>query len=164
MSAAAPPEAHTMSQRSTCPRFSCRTAWMLLATVSAGANPDDALPAGFYEVTTETLMPHLEENLRYSNTQVRRCLRTQDLALAFPALGYPALQGCRLGDPRRESDSLSYALSCNGNQGTRGTAHWTLDATTLRGVLEVRLGGKNMTFSQRVTATLIGTCPLAPAP
>jgi hypothetical protein len=33
-------------------------------------------PPGLYDINTETLMPHLEDNLRYANTRERRCVRS----------------------------------------------------------------------------------------
>ena len=46
----------------------------------------ETMPAGLYEVITETGMPHLEENLRYAVTRENRCLTGEDLASAFPIL------------------------------------------------------------------------------
>src|SRR4051812_5101691 len=55
-------------------------------------------PELLYEVITETVMPHLEENLRYVTTRETRCVAQQDLFDAFPILHHPSLQGCRLGN------------------------------------------------------------------
>lgn len=41
------------------------------------------MPRRLYEITTETGMPHLENNLRYADTREKRCLSQQDLATAF---------------------------------------------------------------------------------
>jgi hypothetical protein len=38
--------------------------------------------------------------------------------------------------------------------------HWQLSTDAIVGALEVKLGGKNMTFYQRVTGYPIGDCPL----
>jgi len=121
------------------------------------------MPARLYEVTTETGMPHLEENLRYTTTHEKVCLTHQVLAAAFPILDHPALRGCRLRNEVRLGDTLSYTLAytlaCEGGHGTTGEASWQIEAQRIRGTLNVKLGGKNMTFYQRVTALPLGNCP-----
>jgi hypothetical protein len=131
---------------------------LAFALVTAAALAGETMPARLYEVTTETGMPHLEENLRYTTTRERHCLAHQALASAFPILSHPALQGCTLNQARREHDTVSYLLVCEGGHGTTGNAVWHLDAHRIRGTLNVKLGGKNMTFYQRVTATPVGEC------
>jgi hypothetical protein len=49
-------------------------------------------------------------------------------------------------------------LACTGSHGTTGSARWELGAHQLRGLLNVRLGGKNMTLYLRITATEAGQC------
>ena len=111
-----------------------------------------------YEVVTETAMPHLEENLRYTITREQRCLEPSKLWSAFPILHHAALQDCRLDQESRQKDALSYALVCKGGHGTTGHATWQLGRTQNTGTLNVKLGGKNMTFYQRVTARSLGEC------
>jgi hypothetical protein len=118
----------------------------------------DTFRAQLYDVTTETLMPHLEENLRYTTTHERRCLAHLPLAAAFPILTHPALQGCGLKNETHKDGVVSYSLVCTGGHGTTGGAIWHIDESRIRGTLNVKLGGKNMTFSQRVTAVPYGAC------
>jgi hypothetical protein len=118
----------------------------------------DASSGKLYEVTTETGMPHLEENLRYATTRERRCLSLQDLPRAFPVLGHPALVGCRLEERNRDHGIVSYALACEGGTQTTGEATWQIQEHQLRGSIYVKLGGKNMTFFQRMTARSLGAC------
>lgn len=117
----------------------------LLVLVMGPVRGADAVPPQLYELTTETTMPHLEENLRYANTTQRQCLVLSELATAFPILRHPALDGCKLEGEVRQQDSLSYQLVCTGGHGTTGTAVWHLGEHRLRGTLNVKLGGKNMT-------------------
>ncbi|HZF26404.1 MAG TPA: hypothetical protein VEZ88_09100 [Steroidobacteraceae bacterium] len=131
---------------------------IVLACSLAAAS--SALPPRFYEVTTVTAMPHLEENLRYATTHAKRCLAYADLATAstFPVLSHAALKGCRLGEENRQADSVSYALICEGGHGTTGSAVWRIGEQQMTGTLSVKLGGKNFTFYQRVTARVLGAC------
>jgi hypothetical protein len=132
----------------------------LLAIVAIGSlvRAAELMPPALYEVTTETGMPHLEENLRYSTTHETRCFAHQDLSAAFPVLEHASFKGCRLDEQKRTDDVISYLLICEGKQGTTGEAVWELAKHRIMGTLHVKLGGKNMTFYQRVTATPVGPC------
>jgi hypothetical protein len=103
-----------------------------------------------YQLTIETSMPHLEENLRYAVTREERCLSQDELLRAFPILEHPSLEGCRLNEN---------VLVCEGKtQQTTGYAQWRFEEKRISGTLSIQLGGKNMTFSQRITAIPLGAC------
>ena len=111
-----------------------------------------------YEVITETDMPHLEENLRYAVRKERRCVNRNDLSKVFWMLDEASLQDCVLVKSTEQADSALYLLKCNGGHGTTGDARWKLDPDAIKGTLRVRLGGKNMTFYQRISAKPVGAC------
>ena len=119
---------------------------------------NEAFPNAFYEVAVETSMPHLEEALRYSNTREQRCLSEQELRTAFPALSHPALKGCALKSETRDEGEFAYVLQCEGKSETTGHARWRVGDRVSVGTLLVRLGGKNMTFSQRMKVTRLRAC------
>lgn len=132
----------------------------LISVLTAVSIPaSQATPARLYEVITETGMPHLEENLRYAVTRENRCLTEEDLASAFPILKSASLADCKLRLERRYGDAASYLLVCDGKHGTTGNASWRVGAQLIVGTLNVKLGGKNMTFFQRVSAKPLGHCP-----
>jgi hypothetical protein len=131
---------------------------VLLVLPAASTDAAEMFPTRLYEVTTETGMPHLEENLRYTVTREKHCLTHQELAAAFPILSHPALKGCRLTDETHGKGTFSYSLVCTGGHGTTGEATWHVGEHQIRGTLNVKLGGKNMTFYQRVTALPLGAC------
>jgi hypothetical protein len=133
----------------------------MLSLVSAFAVSESS-PARLYEVITETGMPHLEENLRYAVTREHRCLTRDDLASQFPILKSASLADCKLRHESRHGDAISYVLICDGGHGTTGSANWRIGERSMAGTLSVKLGGKNMTFFQRVTAKLVGQCPAGP--
>lgn len=103
-------------------------------------------------------MPHLEENLRYAVTRSEQCLAREDLGSAFLMLQHPSLAGCKLREESHRNDTIFYVLVCEGAHGTTGSAAWQIAEHVIRGTLNVKLGGKNMTFFQRVTGTLTGEC------
>jgi hypothetical protein len=138
--------------------------WSLILTIAIQLSVVAIVSAAqpmprLYEVTTETGMPHLEENLRYATRVERRCMDPQELTAAFWMLGDVSLQDCRLVKLSEEPDGVSlYKLKCSGGHGTIGSAQWQFGANLISGTLNVRLGGKNMTFNQRVTAKPLGNC------
>ena len=111
-----------------------------------------------YDLTVETSMPHLEENLRYTLERDQRCLGRDDLASAFPVLHHPSLAGCKLRERSHDENTLSFQLVCDRAHGTTGQAIWQVEKHIIRGTLDVKLGGKNMTFSQRITGRALGQC------
>lgn len=111
-----------------------------------------------YEVTTATSMPHLDESLRYATRTEARCIDIRDLSGEFWMLREVSLQDCRLHKASESADAAGYVLMCDGGHGTTGTATWQLGQGAIAGTLNVRLGGKNMTFYQRITAKPIGSC------
>ena len=135
-----------------------------LAITGLGASAEQKLPPRLYEVTTETGMPHLEASLRYSDTREERCLGGDDWRTAFPILRHASLANCTLQDETLTADTISYVLTCTGGHGTSGSATWLLGEHLVRGTLTVKLGGKNMTFYQRVTARPLGACTSANRP
>jgi hypothetical protein len=108
-----------------------------------------AAEPGVYDVTASTEMPHLEENLRYATTRERRCLGADDFASLFPVLRHPSLEGCRLA---------GNLLVCASPEVATGAVRMEQAPGRVSGVLEVKMGGKNMTFAQRVEAVRRGPC------
>ena len=135
---------------------------MLFAAVvvSSVARACELMPPGRYEITTETGMPHLEENLRYATVRETRCVTRQELATAFPVLAHPSLKGCQLAAESRDGEVISYRLSCKRGFSTSGDAVWQLARKRVSGTLRVELGGKNMTFYQRVSAIRLSDCDI----
>lgn len=103
-------------------------------------------------------MPHLEESLRYATTREQRCVQLDELAALFPILRHPSLEGCHLDDEHRRGDSIRYRLACASPQVASGTARLDVAGGRIAGILEVKMGGKNMTFSQRIEAVRQRDC------
>jgi hypothetical protein len=133
-------------------RLVFRLTGLVSAFAAVSISASDTTPARLYEVVTETGMPHLEENLRYAVTRENRCLTEEQLASAFPILRHASLADCKLRHESRHGDDVSYLLVCAGGHGTTGNASWRVGEQSIVGTLNVKLGGKNMTFYQRVTA------------
>jgi hypothetical protein len=113
---------------------------------------------GVYEIDVKTLMPHLEENLRYSNSRERRCVLQGDASSLFPILNHRSLSGCKLDGATRRDDAIVFQLNCDKPTVATGAARLQTNADTMIGELNVKMGGKNMTFSQRVEARRRADC------
>lgn len=119
---------------------------------AVAANP--LLPAGEYVLAAQMLMPHLEEMRRIVERSTR-CLGEGDLRGFFPVMAQPALRGCEFGFPHASADSQRYVLVCQSARVATGTAELVRTREGLVGNLQIKMGGKNMTFAQRVEAHLL---------
>lgn len=133
----------------------------LLAAVSlcGGATPVAILRPGEYELTTQTILPHLEEALRYATNRARQCLRAPDATDVFPLLRHQAFAGCSLVPESEADDGLHFTLQCVNPQAASGSAAFEVDTSHVSAVLELKMGGKNMTLSQRLYGPRLGPCP-----
>ena len=133
----------------------------LLAAValSLHAGAPVAVRPGEYDLTTETVLPHLEEALRYATTRTRQCLGEPDATRMFPLLRHPAFAGCELLAPREAQDGLHFMLVCANPEAASGSAVFEFEPNAMSAVLELKMGGKNMTLSQRLHGPRVGPCP-----
>jgi hypothetical protein len=120
-----------------------------------------AVASGEYDLTTETVLPHLEEALRYATSRARQCLRAPDATDVFPLLRHQAFSGCSLVSDAEAGDGLHFTLQCKNPQAASGSAVFDVDAGHVSAVLELKMGGKNMTLSQRLHGPRLGPCPEA---
>jgi hypothetical protein len=141
-------------------RIALGVAASLLCTVAWASG--EAVEPGTYEIIAQTAMPHLEENLRYATTRERRCLRAHELSSVFPILQHQSLEGCKLGEESQRGNTLRYLLVCTSPQVATGVARLEAGPGRLLGVLEIKMGGKNMTFAQRIEAVRQGECDPTP--
>lgn len=130
---------------------------LALAVASAEDSPTFKPPLGSYEVTSQMIMPHLDEMRRISTT-VPRCLRESAVFGLFPVMDQPALRGCRFGFERAEGEAYHYLLVCQTARVATGSATVRLTEKGISGIVDVKMGGKNMTFSQRIEAIQAGRC------
>lgn len=117
-----------------------------------------SLVPGEYEVTTQTLLPHLEEALRYATTRARRCLASPAPSSLFPLLEHPAFAGCTLVTAGSTADEQRFELQCANAGAASGMASFRHSTGHLSAVLELKMGGKNMTLAQRVHGSRLGPC------
>ena len=132
----------------------------LLAAMSLSANAVTPVlvPPGEYDLTTQTVLPHLEEALRYATTRTRQCLCEPDATIIFPLLQHQAFSGCGLVPNTELNDGLHFTLQCTNPEAASGSAVFEVGASYVSAVLELKMGGKNMTLSQRLYGPRVGPC------
>ena len=133
------------------------TAVCVAFTLATAAGARGVYQAGRYQIESQMLLPHLEEMRRISEHQ-SLCVDGADALGFFPVALQPALRGCALvADPDAAAE-MDYVLICKSVNGASGHARLAVNGATVKGVLEAKMGGKNMTFSQHVTAHHEGAC------
>jgi hypothetical protein len=113
---------------------------------------------GLYDLTAQTVLPHLEESLRDATTRSRQCLGTQEASTLFPLLRHEAFTGCSLVHESSSDGEAHFSLRCSNPQAATGAAHFALQPGGFQAVLHIKMGGKNMTLSQRLSAQRLGAC------
>ena len=108
-----------------------------------------------YEITTTTVLPHLDEMRRQKNV-LERCITDGALAELFPLLDEPAFRGCTITAQGDANKTLQ--LVCRSVNGAAGTGRVAADGNGWRGVLMVKMGGKNMTLEHHIRAVALGPC------
>jgi hypothetical protein len=120
------------------------------------AQSTETLRPGRYAIAAQTVMPHLEEMRRITSRETR-CIHDLPSGL-FPVLRQPAMTGCVLTDEVSGGVDARYDLVCITERAATGAAKLKISEDRITGVLEVKMGGKNMTFSQHIKATWRGDC------
>ena len=131
--------------------------WCLGPLGCAKAASDFPLAAGEYAIRSNMVMPHLEE-MRRITARETRCIRQDDPLTLFPVMRQPALRGCAFGYGEARGTSFQYVLVCQSARVATGTIELTQQGAEVVGHLVVKMGGKNMTFTQHVAAVREGEC------
>jgi hypothetical protein len=120
------------------------------------AGDNVALAPGRYDLVAQTVLPNLEESLRYATTRSQRCLGNEPVDALFPILLHPAFAGCTL--LRQDAQRDVFTLQCTNAEAASGSASLLIEAQRFDATLDLKMGGKNMTLAQRVSGTRRGAC------
>ena len=137
------------------PRSFAALSAVLLAPLAVAAD-DTMVPPGLYAVKSQMVMPHLDE-MRRIIKQEQQCV-IDDPASLFSVLRQGALHGCKLGYPKKTAQSMNYVLVCQTAMVATGHIAVEPQREAFIGTMEIKMGGKNMTFTQRIEATRLGDC------
>lgn len=131
---------------------------LVLPLLASSVSAQVRITPGEYDVTSETILPHLEEALRYATTHTRECLREPDATRLFPLLLKPAFAGCHLVPAASVGDKLRLVLRCANPEAATGSAVFSVSHYKWSAELQLKMGGKNMTLSQKLTGKRVGSC------
>jgi hypothetical protein len=115
------------------------------------------LAPGSYSVASQIVMPHLDAMRREVETS-RRCLSGATPRELFSVFDQPALRGCDFAYPRATAQGVEYVLRCQSALVATGTLSLQRAGPDTVGLAAIKMGGKNMTFTQRVVARRLGAC------
>ncbi|MEM7177166.1 MAG: DUF3617 family protein [Pseudomonadota bacterium] len=105
----------------------------------------------------------IEVRIEIPNVDTRDYDFTQTLCLASGALSRlgPLGPGPMRDCPRRVSEaegSVTVEVICNGPNAGTATGHYTASSDGFTGVVQMNMGGKNMTLIERHRAERLGNC------
>ncbi len=105
---------------------------------------------------SKTLLPHLEENLSNTIKKEIRCLGHVEINTLFPILEHSSFNQCDLFQLKTEMNS--YELRCENTGAASGNAVMLIDENQFLARLNIKMGAKNMTMTQRVEAKKLSDC------
>ncbi|MGD9602608.1 MAG: hypothetical protein AB7O21_10790 [Gammaproteobacteria bacterium] len=137
--------------------FAIATSVACAAANAADVEAGFPLPEGDYTIRANMVMPHLEE-MRRMTTEERVCVTRDRVTALFPVLRQPALRGCAFGYAAQREEAVEYVLVCESARVATGSARLRRRGEIIEGQLAVKMGGKNMTFSQGIRARYVTGC------
>jgi hypothetical protein len=132
-----------------------------MAVTTALAEERSSLLSGEYEVRLRFELPHAED-VAVSKT-ARICV-TEDAdtqGLIVLSDNNP-LSRCPPSNIRRDGQSLTFDLICAGHNQAVARASFALRGDRFDGVIAMKMGGKNMTMTERQSGRRIGACSQVP--
>jgi hypothetical protein len=131
-----------------------------LLSYPANAADHVALQPGRYEVEMRLELPHVED-MGFSKTADICVNETGTHGLIVLSDNNPLVR-CPASDVQGDGDTLTFDLVCEGHNQAVARAKFSLRGDRFDGVFEMKMGGKNMTMTERQTGHRTGPCPDAP--
>ena len=131
---------------------------VLGAGTLAGAKDASLLQPGEYRVTIGLQLPHMEG---VAGAEVHTiCVRAGDTGThGLVALSdHNPLRQCPASNVLQSRDGLRFDIVCPGSDAAVGTAQYTMQAHRFDGAITVKMGGKNMTMTERQSGRRVGYC------
>ena len=131
-----------------------------LLSYTANAADHVALQPGRYEVEVRLELPHVED-IGFSKTADICVNEIGTHGLAVLSDNNPLVR-CPASDVQEDGDTLTFDLVCEGHNQAVARAKFSLMGDRFDGAFEMKMGGKNMTMTERQTGHRTGPCPDAP--
>lgn len=136
----------------------------LAAGASGFATAAAALEGGEYEVSVRLDLPHVEDTGAAKTTRI--CVTASDGGThGLQALSdNNPLSRCPAAGVHESGGTLTFDIVCPGGNAAVGSAIYALRAGDFDGVIAMKMGGKNMTMTERQSGHRTGACQAAPTP
>ncbi len=130
---------------------------------SAAGSGACALEPGRYEVDVRLELPHVE-NAGAGKTAVL-CVSGPDGTHGLKVLSdNNPLASCPASDVQESDDALRFRIVCPGGNAATASAVYRTSANAFAGVITMKMGGKNMTMTERQQGRRVGDCPASGTP
>lgn len=128
---------------------------MMLSPIAASAG-DTTLEPGAYEVEVRLDLPHIEDMGAQRTAKV--CITDDDThGIGVLSENNPFAR-CPPLNVKHSVGELSFDVVCEGHNQAVAHARFQLWSDRFSGVFELKMGGKNMTMTERQTGRRIGAC------
>ena len=132
--------------------------------IAIQAEDEITVTPGSYDVTSTIVLPNLDENLTNSKTRDIVCLKSFKPEKLFPVLSHPSFTRCRLiNQTSNITGKKQYRLKCSNSQAATGSARIIISPDRITAQLKIKMGAKNMTMTQNVSAVKISRCERLPS-
>lgn len=123
----------------------------------------DAMPLlrpGAYEVQMKLELPHVEDASAQKSSTV--CITGSGTRGIVVLSENNPLARCPASNIKQAEDVLTFDLICEGHNQAVATARFRLSQDRFTGAFDMKMGGKNMTMTERQTGHRVGNCDAAP--
>lgn len=131
----------------------------LVAPVAVSAG-DAVLEPGEYQVEMRLELPHVEDMGVQKTAKV--CITDSGSRGIVVLSENNPLVRCPVSNVRQEADELTFDLVCEGHNQAVAWAKFRLWHDRFAGTFDMKMGGKNMTMTERQKGRRIGVCKEAP--
>lgn len=138
---------------------------LISAFSTAPAWPDKVpLSSGLYKISVSLELPNLPD--MSANKTDKVCIKTDDNGVSgLVALSENnPLAKCPVKNNRLKGNELYFDIACPGGNAAVASAKFVLSQDRFVGAITMKMGGKNMTMTERQTGHRIGACKKYPVP
>ncbi len=132
---------------------------VIVSPVVAHAS-DVPLEPGEYEVDVRLDLPHIED--MGAQRTARVCITDGETHGIVVLSENNPLARCPVSNVRQSADQLNFDIVCEGHNQAIARARFQLSSNRFSGTFDIKMGGKNMTMTERQTGRRIGACRQAP--
>lgn len=133
---------------------------LLVTPTGALANQDSNLQSGEYEVQMRLELPHVED----MNVQraAKVCItETGTHGIVVLSENNPLVR-CPAENIKESAGELTFDLICEGHNQAVASAKFRLHRERFDGAFNMKMGGKNMTMTERQSGKRVGDCANQP--